>query len=290
MASNGATEPRSRRSLLAAGLGGLAAAAAGTLARPAAVLGANGDAVRVGAAHVGTTPTSFTTLGQDALRGEASGATGIGVLGLVPSSTSTAHGVQGLNLGHGNGVVGDSSVASGSGIGVMGRASSPTGIAAAGHSLKNSTGVLGASVAINRFPTPVANTGVYGYADEATTAKGVYGRTTSGAGVRGEATTGTGVVATATTGIGLAVTGRATFSMSGKASIPANASYVDVTVVAGGSLASSAIVFATLQLPRSGVVVVAARPNYPANGKIRIHLNKVASTTFTTPVAWIVFG
>jgi len=32
------------------------------------------------------------------------------------------------------------------------------------------------------------------------------------------------------------------------------------------------------------------RINYPTAGKARIQLNKVASTTATTPVGWIVIG
>jgi hypothetical protein len=40
----------------------------------------------------------------------------------------------------------------------------------------------------------------------------------------------------------------------------------------------------------SGVWVIAARPNYPTSGKVRVFLNKVASTTTTIQVAWFVVG
>jgi hypothetical protein len=36
--------------------------------------------------------------------------------------------------------------------------------------------------------------------------------------------------------------------------------------------------------------VTACRKDYPTSGKVRIHLNKVASTTSTTSVAWFVLG
>jgi hypothetical protein len=39
-----------------------------------------------------------------------------------------------------------------------------------------------------------------------------------------------------------------------------------------------------------GVYVAAVRPNYPVTGKARIYLNKVASTTASTAVGWLVVG
>ena len=82
--------------------------------------------------------------------------------------------------------------------------------------------------------------------------------------------------------------GRTTFHRSGRVNVPANRSYVDVTVP--GGLASTAAVLATLQAFRSGVWVMSARVNYPTAGKVRINLNKVASTTASTPLAWFVLG
>jgi hypothetical protein len=40
----------------------------------------------------------------------------------------------------------------------------------------------------------------------------------------------------------------------------------------------------------AGVHVLAARPNYPTSGKVRIYLSDVASTTVATPIAWFVLG
>jgi len=99
---------------------------------------------------------------------------------------------------------------------------------------------------------------------------------------------GTGGYFSSPTGNAIRVQGKASFSRAGRTSIPKNRSYVDVTV--SGGLASSAFVIATLQAARTGVWVSSVRINYPTSGKARIQLNKVASTTATTPVGWIVIG
>ena len=66
---------------------------------------------------------------------------------------------------------------------------------------------------------------------------------------------GIGLIIGLTTGVALAVSGRATFNRSGRAAVPKNASYVDVTPP--GGVASTANVLATLQTYRSGVYVAA---------------------------------
>ncbi len=66
-----------------------------------------------------------------------------------------------------------------------------------------------------------------------------------------------------------------------------NATYVDVTVP--GGLSGSPLAFANLVSYRTGVYVAAVTPN-ATTGKVRIRLNKVASTTSSTTVAWIVMG
>ena len=57
-----------------------------------------------------------------------------------------------------------------------------------------------------------------------------------------------------------------------------------------GGLRPGSSVLATLQTYRSGVWVAGVRLNYPTSGRVRVYLNKVASTTATTPVAWFVLG
>ena len=155
-----------------------------------------------------------------------------------------------------------------------------------GSSSASSTGVTGVSLASNgTLPANPDKVGVFGYAAQDNTAKGVVGKSTAGTGVRGEATSGTGVSAASSTGIALAVSGRATFTRSGRASIPANQRYVDVVVP--GGLAPTTLVVATLETYRTGCWVTVARKNYPSAGTVRILLNKVGSTTSSTVVGWV---
>jgi hypothetical protein len=131
--------------------------------------------------------------------------------------------------------------------------------------------------------------GVRAQAFHDSTSIGVLAETTSGQAVRGVAmTTGTGGYFTSDTGTALEVAGKVKFQRSGKASVAANKSSVDVTVP--GGLTSSAVVLATIQMNRTGVYIRGVRPNYPTTGKARIYLNKVASTSTTTPVGWLVVG
>jgi len=132
-----------------------------------------------------------------------------------------------------------------------------------------------------------------GWAGDHTTT-GVYGYTyaTLGIGVVGDDASavsgGIGVYATSMHGNALQVSGRASFNRSGGASVPKNRSYVDVIVP--GGLASGANVLATVQTYRVGVWVAGVRKNFPSAGKARIYLNKVASRSAATPVAWFVLG
>lgn len=138
--------------------------------------------------------------------------------------------------------------------------------------------------------------GVYGYTD-AGDGNGVIGGVfaidtaiTGGAGVSGIGFSAgtTGVLATSEKGTALRVEGVARFSRSGRVSVPKGHSYVDISVT--GGLGTSANILATIQMYRPGVWVTGVRRNYPSTGKARIYLNKVASTTSVTPVAWFVVG
>ncbi len=137
--------------------------------------------------------------------------------------------------------------------------------------------------------------GIYGYTD-AGDGYGVVGVAAAmtgaagGAGVcgRGHDAGMIGVLADSHLGVALKVVGAATFSRSGRASVPKKRAYVDVLVP--GGIGAAANVLATIQMYRSGVWVAGVRRNYPVSGKARIYLNKVGSTTATTPVAWFVVG
>ena len=55
-----------------------------------------------------------------------------------------------------------------------------------------------------------------------------------------------------------------------------------------GGLSGTPLCFANLTTYRAGTYVIAARPNYPSTGKLRIYLNRVV--TATTYVAWVVLA
>lgn len=133
-----------------------------------------------------------------------------------------------------------------------------------------------------------ANANGNGVLSGSTAGSGVWGYSTSGAGGYVTSESSTGVYARSTTGLALAVNGKASFSRSGRASVPAGKSYADITPV--GGLGGVPKILATPQVKRAGVYVAAVRSNYPTAGKAGIYLNKVASTTKSTPVAWFVIG
>jgi hypothetical protein len=112
------------------------------------------------------------------------------------------------------------------------------------------------------------------------------------AGVRGwtDNIGGVGVVAeNAVEGVGLQVSGKAQFlTRSGRATIAAGHSYVDIDLRSKGGLAGTPLCFAILRSYRPGVTVAAVRANYPSSGKARIYLNKAVSST--TNVSWCVLS
>lgn len=113
------SERRSRRSVLTATMGGVVAAAAGALGRPAAARAANGDNVLLGGANVATAQTAVKNLGGNALRGASHA--GIGLYG----TSRDAAGVSGFSL-QGDGVVGQTQF----GAGVSGSSEFGSGVQA----------------------------------------------------------------------------------------------------------------------------------------------------------------
>jgi len=271
--------PRSRRALLAGALAAGAATVATAVDRPGLTRAADNGNVVLGQTNTATQVTVIDVgANGDAIKGvgTATGLWGVGNNGVYAQSTASGAG--------NNGVFGWSSGATGYTGGVSGQADSPQGVGIWGWASANGSGAMGISGTDTTTAAP-ANTGVWGWAAQDATARGVHGQTTAGQGVRGEATSGVGVYATSTTGTALQVAGKAKFSRSGKASVLAGKTYVDVTVP--GGLATNTVVHATLQTYRSGVAIAAARKNYPTTGKVRIYLTKVGSTTASTSVAWI---
>ena len=252
----------SRRALLVGALGGVGALVAGAIGRPLPMrAGVDGDVV-LGGSNVTSSLVGTTRVWSiDATNGfggvNANGGT------VTPAAASSV-GIFGTSYA-GDGVLGMSH----GGTGVSGISTTKNGVVGSSTSATDS-GVWGSNTG--------GGYGVAGSSNGATTA-GVWG---------GNSGSGIGVRATSPSGHALQVEGKAAFSRSGRASVAANRSYADVSVP--GGLGPSANILATLQARRSGVYVTACRPNYPTAGKARIYLNKVASTTASTPVAWFVFG
>jgi hypothetical protein len=226
---------RTRRALLVASLGGLAATVAAALGRPEIVrAGSDGDVV-LGAANASPSTTSIGSLssGVTAFQAVASGAgNGIGVhghsaegfgvlgasssgIGVVGGSTSS-YGVRGTSVSN-NGVQGQST----SGQGVVG--TSDTGFGVSGTS-PNSTGVVGSSgtgVGVHAYSNATTqpagrgwsggnSTGLLGYSGDSLPAArartGVYGEASQDAtsvGVYGRSGGGRGVQGNSTSGRGV---------------------------------------------------------------------------------------
>lgn len=197
------------------------------------------------------------------------------------TSTNSGIALQGTST-NGTGVQGSST----SGWGVYATSSSNVGLLASSNSsnavyAQSFSQGAAAVIGWNRS----TSTAVQGHAG----ATGSYPDARPSTGVMGTAAgTGTGGFFASESGHALRIEGRASFNRSGRASIPKNRAYVDITPT--GGIPSGCGIVATLQTYRSGVYVAAVRLNYPTAGKARIQLNKVASTTSSTAVAWFAFG
>ena len=252
----------SRRALLGRAVGAAAAGAAAAVALPASALAANGDPVLAGATTGATATTQVLLSGVTGFTGVAllANATAYGAgTSIYPAASAGWAGPDAAHGGNGvtNGVYGYTD--SGSGNGVIGRTGVVDGAA-------GGAGVLGISM----------GAGAVGV--RAVSASGTALKVEGPAQFDGAATFVSGAV----------VVGRAVFTRSGRVNIPKGKAFVDVTVA--GGLGPSANVLATLQTYRPGVYVAACVRDYPTVGKVRINLNKVASSTRATAVAWFAIG
>ncbi len=290
---------RTRRALLAGGIGGLVALVASAVGRPLQVkAGSDGDVV-LGARNGTDTATVISIVDRrssdPAIIGDS--IDGAGVIGYSWSS----NGVEGFGAG-GCGVYGSGDAyglrGEGGRSGVFGLSGSGVGVA--GQSSDGETaGILGFSGA-GTPPAAPAKTGVFGYAVQdasargvhgySTTGRGVFGEATAGSGVRGYATTGTAVYAASAdprSGYALQAIGRVKLdNCSGLATIAAGTKSVVVTP--GIDLTTSSAVVATLQASAGGTTTVhRCVVNGPAN-TFTIYLT--ANSTTNVKVAWHVFG
>jgi hypothetical protein len=290
-------EQRSRRGLLGAGLGALAAAVATSLGRPREARAANDNPVLLGRtdnvatdttkiSYSADTDTVFwadTSAGGIALEGSSSNT---GVLG----SSVPGTGVQGISSS-GSGVIGSSS----SSYGLFGSSSGNTAVygdsnsgvspAIIGYNRANAAGLLGYStLGAVTLPSTKAKTGVYGEATQDSASRGVWGKSASGQAVRGEVTSGSALFGQATTGLALEAFGRVQLSTSGIATITSGTTSKVVTP--GVDVSATSIVLLT-----PGADIGTRRLWYTKDisaDTITVHLS--SSRTSATKVSWVLLG
>ena len=280
---------QSRRAVLGAALGATAAAAAGVLARPAPVA-ATVTALSSGQENQTDAPTGLVVTNDQTV------ALYVSTVSLTPATSgggvlhvNADNGMQGISVAATGtstwGLVVTATDADAIAVGITATGSNAKGMQIDGGSIgiDVSTQATG-STAVSGASYGAGSIGVDGYGSI-----GVRGESLSGAGigVKGTAVAGTAGLFTATTGIALQATGKVKFNRSGRATIGAGKSYVDVTVA--GGLAGTPLCFANLQTNRTGVYVQSVVPT-ASTGKIRIRLNKVASASSSTYVSWAVLG
>ena len=208
--------PRSRRAVLAAVFGGVTAAAANAVARPAAVLATDGQPILQGVDNGGSASTVVRSNSSTALqgvtdvatganygvRGRSSSTSGIGTVGVAAAASGGTVGVHGNALSQGgvgvkgesprHGVEGYATALTESTVGVYGHVVSPTGIAVYGQNDANSNlaiGVEGRAVGYGVFGLGLGDAvGVRGLANGDGQSVGVHGDVNSitGIGVLGQ--------------------------------------------------------------------------------------------------------
>ena len=285
MTQERSTSPTTRRSLLAAAFGGIAAWAVGALSNPEDVA-AQGEVIHVGDQF--STATSETRIANYAnganvlsLQSDA------GAIALVAWSGSSVNvstpglgsaGVAAIsNVDNGNAVYAQAPKAGG--IGVKAVAIEGTGVLA--------TSTKGRGI----WATSTSHRGVQGNSDSSF---GVYGRSesshgvhgsapsASGTGVYGESSAGVGIFGISTTGYAIKSSGRVRFDkISGVASIPAGAT--SVTVTPGVDVTADSFVLLTAKAN------IGARSLYfstdATNNRFTIRMS--SSRTSATLIAWL---
>jgi hypothetical protein len=311
------TATRSRRALLAAAIGGLAASAAHALGRPTAALATDGQPVVQGADNSGSastlvrssTTTAFQGLADAAtgahfgVRGRSSSTSGIGMYGVAAAGSGSTIGVYGTGVspaGTGvkgeaplRGVEGIATATTGGAVGVRAVTNAATGFGLAAENVAiaddaTAIGCQAQGVAIHSLATGIVGKGLVAAANSPTgETVAVDGAVVSpsGIGVRGVATTGVGVhgQANSAAGTGLKVTGKAVFSRSGKATVQAGQSTVMVSSV---TITAASLVLATIQgVGESGLYVKSVSVSV-SNSRFTIRLSKAVAAN--TLVGWFI--
>jgi hypothetical protein len=256
---------RSRRVLLRGGLGGLVAIVAGAYGRPQPVR-AEGETMHVGGDYLtATTATQLknTTTNNDVVILQ----TTQGGRALYAKATDN-HAVEGWTADPSSaGIHGITAAPNGIGVGVLG---SNDGKSTSGSLAGPGAGVFG-----------IGPVGVWGSSMDGIAVKGLSGN--HGVGLYGNSYHGIAVHAETedqSDGMALFVDGRARFTRSGVATIPAGSDRIDVSVP---YLFATSLVLATLQQFRSGIHIASATPK-PETSTVTIRLN--GTVTMATKVAW----
>ena len=168
----------SRRALLAGALGGIGAFLAGAIGRAGPVRAVDPNDVVLGSPNTATTTTSIT---NNTTSERVFSAISTSWIGLYAES-NTYDAIWGVSTS-GAGVFGKSTNL----IAVGGESNATSQPAVRGAALGNSTGVLGYS---GNQPNSKPRTGVFGFADQDATSKGVWGNSPAGHGVHGQSSTG----------------------------------------------------------------------------------------------------
>lgn len=214
----------SRRAILAGGVGAVFALVADAIGRPRAAAATDGEAMFVGGNYTATTATRLNASG----------------------TTTAFFGYSAM----GTGLYGQSD----QGVGVFGYTPGG-GVPIEGKGYGDAPGVIGGSTTMPAPSPRPTKTGVFGWAFQDSSARGVHGQSTSGRGVYGQATNGRGlygyatsgsaIYGTATTGLALQTSGRIRFEKSaGVATIGAGKS--TLTIKPGIPLTTSSAIVATL--------------------------------------------
>jgi hypothetical protein len=277
-------QARSRRSVLAAAVGGAAALAATSIVRPLAA-----EAASTALMTEVDNPTGAKTSISSSLQSDTDVAfeTTVGDLATaIHGDSPNGVGVHGTNDLSGAGLLGDSNGATG----VFGRSGDPNGYPSPGGSstgVHGYSGVAGGAGVFGDGEIGVSGGGVIGMFGVG--APGVVGLGDGlgppglfGAGVYGysgavsppQPPNNVGVYARGDgTSLALKVQGKATFSRSGRTYVSASHSSRAVTLA---GVTTSSLVIVTLQTYRTGVYVAAA---VPAAGKFTVYLNKAVTAT-----------
>ena len=302
-------KPKTRRAILAAGLGGLGAVAVQALSHPSPAEAVTNGNVQLGHGPLDSdndaaTETRVNLTGSGLVAFSAFQMTGTGV-GLWGQTTSGVA-VKGIATTSGIGLKGEST--DGPGVNATSVDAIPSDFLSTSHR----TGVMGFAGDQGNAATNTDETGVYGYSDTSNQSTGVIGHSNQGLGVLGVGAIGVvgagswgvlgdvgptqigvygnsgasaapvvgggiGVLARAetTASLALKVLGRVQFSRSGRTYIAAGASS---RLVALAGVTTASYVLATMATNRAGVYVQAV---VTAAGQFTIYMNKVcAGTTY----------